>query len=88
MILPQFLFLFQTLPIVVPENYFKNCNRIILNFIWNNKKQRIKFKTLCKPKEEDGLGLPNLQGYSLATQLLTIINNNGQKGKQKLNGLI
>ena len=73
MILPQFLFLFQTLPIVVPENYFKNCNRIISNCISNNKKQRITFKTLCKPKEEGGLGLPNLQGYSLATQLLTIM---------------
>ena len=43
MVLPQFLFLFQTLPIVVPEKYFKNCNRIISNFIWNNKKRRIKF---------------------------------------------
>ena len=72
MVLPQFLFLFQTLAIVVPEKYFKNCNRIISNCIWNNKKQRIKFKTLCEPKEEGGLGLPNLQGYFLA-QLLAIM---------------
>lgn len=67
MVLLQFLFLFQTLPIVVPEKYFRNCNRIISHFIWNNKKQRIQFKIVCKPKEEGGLGVPNIHlfpGYT------------------------
>lgn len=46
---------------------------MMADFIWNNRKHRIKLKLLLNTKDEGGLGLPNLQNYFYATQILTII---------------
>lgn len=73
MILPEFLFLFQTLPIPIPTVSFKRWNGLICNFIWNNKKKRIKFNKLTKAKDCGGLAVPNLQSYYNSTQINTII---------------
>uniref|UniRef100_A0A8C6S5B8 Reverse transcriptase domain-containing protein n=1 Tax=Neogobius melanostomus TaxID=47308 RepID=A0A8C6S5B8_9GOBI len=73
MVLPQYLFLFQAIPISLSRTNFYSWNRMIADFIWNNRKHRIKFKLLLKPKEEGGLGLPNLQNYFYTTQILIII---------------
>ena len=73
MVLPQFLFLFQNLPTSIPSQSFKRWNGIITNFIWNNKRKRVKFKTLIKSKEHGGLALPDLQTYFHATQINNIM---------------
>ena len=73
MVLPQILFLFQALPLRLPETYFNTWNKMISNFIWNNRKHRVKFKLLTQQKEGGGLGAPNIQNYYYATQILTIM---------------
>lgn len=55
MVLPRFIFLFQALPLIILESQFKEWNKIISNFIWNNKKQRIKLKSLTQQREEGGI---------------------------------
>lgn len=63
MALPRFLYLFQTLPIFIPQTFFMNLNSIILPFIWGFKVHRIARKHITKPKPAGGLGLPNFQHY-------------------------
>ncbi len=62
MFLPQFLFLFQTMPIPIPTSFFKQLN--VTNFIWNNKSKRISQESINYSKKEyGGLAVPNLQSY-------------------------
>ena len=68
-ILPQLLFLFQSLPVEVPTKQFKEWNRTISRFIWQNKKPRVRYKTLHLPKERGGMSLPCLEDYYKAAQL-------------------
>lgn len=59
-LLPRLLFLFQSLPIRVPMSIFKMLNKFISQFIWQNKRPRIKLKTLHLPKDKGCLALRNL----------------------------
>ena len=68
-VLPRFLYLFQSLPLPIPQTKFKRWDRMISRFIWNGKKSRIKFTTLQLPKTKGGMALPNLREYFLAAQL-------------------
>lgn len=72
-ILPRLLFLFQSLPIMVPGSTFKMLNKSITKFLWQNKKARIKYKTILSPKDKGGLNLPNLKNYYWAAQLRALI---------------
>lgn len=83
MILPQFLFLFQTLPIQIPNTCFQRWNGLITNFIWNYKRKRIKFKKLIKTKECGGLDVPNLKNYFNATQINTIMTWTNDRSEAK-----
>lgn len=72
-ILPRLLFLFQSLPIMVLGSTFKLLDKSIAKFLWQNKKARIKYKTLLSPKDMEGLNLPNLRNYYWAAQLRSLI---------------
>lgn len=72
-ILPRFLYLFQTLPIEVSKQYFIEWDRLISRFIWQERKPRIKFKTLQLQKEEGGFALPCLKEYYHAAQLRPLL---------------
>lgn len=56
-VLPRLLYLFQSLPVEVPQSQF-----------WGGKRPRIRLETLQLPKEEGGMGLPNLKAYFHAAQ--------------------
>lgn len=71
-LLPRLLFLFQSLPIRVPMSIFKMLNILISQFIWQNKRPRIKLKTLHLPKDKGGLAVPNLKLYYWAAQLAIV----------------
>ena len=80
-ILLRFLFLFQTIPIYISSNDFNNWDKMMSKFLWEEKKPRVKMKTLKLAKERGGLALPNLKHYYYAAQLQPIrvwLNDNSQ----------
>ncbi len=72
-ILPRLLYLFQSLPIEVPEKQFRTWDKIISRFIWNGQKPRITFEILQIGKDKGGMALPNLKEYFHAAQIRPVI---------------
>uniref|UniRef100_A0A803KCX1 Reverse transcriptase domain-containing protein n=1 Tax=Xenopus tropicalis TaxID=8364 RepID=A0A803KCX1_XENTR len=72
-VLPRLLYIFQTIPLKPPSDFFLKLNKLIRKFIWNNKPPRIKQTILYRSKTEGGLGLPNFQLYHQACVLQRII---------------
>lgn len=62
-ILPRFMFLFQALPIVHKVSILDKWQKMLINFVWEGKRARIKPKALCDLKENGGLQLPNIRLY-------------------------
>lgn len=55
-IMSQFTYLIQ--PLLTPcNNIVKAINTLIFNFLWGNKKDKIKRDIVCSPREQGGLGL-------------------------------
>lgn len=50
-ILPRVLYLFRVIPVNPGRTYFKDLDRMILKFIWQGKKARIKLKHLQDKRE-------------------------------------
>ncbi|XP_054872348.1 LINE-1 retrotransposable element ORF2 protein isoform X1 [Amphiprion ocellaris] len=73
-VLPRLLYLFQALPIEIPEKQFRLWDKLISRFIWNGKKPRIKFEKLQIVKDNGGMALPNLKEYYHSAQLTPIMN--------------
>lgn len=71
-ILPRSLFLFKALHLNIKSLTFRHWDRMLLKFIWVNKKPRVKMKTLKLAKRFGGLALPNLQTYYRAAYIQTI----------------
>ncbi len=69
LVLPKFLYLFQSLPLPLPDTFFHNINGMLNQFIWNNKKARLQLRLLYLPYERGGLQLPNLKMYYWSAQL-------------------
>lgn len=62
-ILPRLQYLFQSLPIPLPQNFFKTLNKNIRQLIWNNKVPRISLEKLTWNYQSGGLQLPNFRKY-------------------------
>lgn len=73
-ILPRVLYLFLSLPVEIPLKQFREWDKHISRFIWNNKKPRVKYSTLQLQKEKGGLALPCLRDYYLSAQLRPLVN--------------
>lgn len=71
-VLPRLLYPFQMLPIDIPKSTFDKLDKLIARFIWQNKRPRIRLKTLQLLKSGGGLKLPNLQYYFWAAQMRPI----------------
>ena len=61
--LPRFLYLFQNLPIYLPNSFFKQLDAIILPFVWAYKTPRISRNHLQKTTSDGGFGLPIFKHY-------------------------
>uniref|UniRef100_A0A3P9J6K5 Reverse transcriptase zinc-binding domain-containing protein n=1 Tax=Oryzias latipes TaxID=8090 RepID=A0A3P9J6K5_ORYLA len=72
-ILPKFLFLFQTIPIFIPKSFFKELDRLTSIFIWNKKIPRIRKEFLERRREEGGLAMPNYMYFYWAANLYKLI---------------
>lgn len=59
-VVPRFLFLFQTILMFISKTFFKELDKHIDTFLWNNTISRIKKIFLQCRKEEGGFGLPNI----------------------------
>uniref|UniRef100_A0A3Q0T5Q4 Uncharacterized protein n=1 Tax=Amphilophus citrinellus TaxID=61819 RepID=A0A3Q0T5Q4_AMPCI len=72
-ILPRLLFLFQSLPINIPMDICTILNKWLSKFIWQNKRPRIRLKTLRCPKKLGGLNVPNLKKYYWAAHIRAMV---------------
>jgi len=61
--------LFQWVPLSPPPQFFSKMNQLFTNFIWNNRRPRLRLSLLYLPFERGGLQLPNLKWYFWAAQI-------------------
>lgn len=71
-VLPQFLFLFQNLPIFISNKTLQGWQRELLGFLWGGKAHRVNKSFLSRPGSLGGFGLPMLEQYYVAAQLRSI----------------
>ncbi len=71
-VLPRFLYIFQSIPVCIPQNHFRKLDSIISSFVWSGKIPRISKKHLIKSPSEGGFGLPQFRSYYLASHLKII----------------
>ena len=65
-ILPRLLFLISAIPLKFPLYWFTEINKLFTDFLWSNKKPRISYKRLTRPRKRDGLGVQDVYSYYLA----------------------
>ena len=68
-ILPRLQYLFQALPVPLPETFFKTLNKHVRQFLWNGKIPRVLMEKLTWDYSLGGFRLPNLKKYYLAAQM-------------------
>ena len=71
--LPKYLYLFQCIPIFLPQHFFRKIDSMILSFIWDGKTPRLRKQFLQRPKSLGGMALPNLRFYYWAANLRIIL---------------
>lgn len=69
MVYPKLFYLFNMLPVQIPNNIYKQIDKLINAFLWSGKKARFSLATLQTPKRKGGFNLPNLQLYHWAFTL-------------------
>lgn len=69
MVLPQLLYMYRTVPIVVPDSYFKSLQGVVNKFVWKNQKTQCALVKLIKNRKMGGLGHVDLRDYYLASIL-------------------
>lgn len=68
-VMPQVLHVLHSTPMVIPLKMFCIINSMFRSYIWLDRPPRIKVEQLQKPKEAEGIALPNQWLYYLAAQL-------------------
>ena len=71
-VIPKLLYLFETLPVMIPMSQLKSLQRNFLNFIWNNTSHRIASTVLLTTRARGGLGAPDIIKYYYATHLRAV----------------
>lgn len=67
--LPKFLYIFQSIPLAPPSNFFSQTKNIPSNCIWSKRNPRLRLSLLYLPCERGGLQVPNFQLYCWEAQL-------------------
>uniref|UniRef100_A0A669DNA9 Reverse transcriptase domain-containing protein n=1 Tax=Oreochromis niloticus TaxID=8128 RepID=A0A669DNA9_ORENI len=72
-VLPKLLYLFQNIPLPPPSDFFLKIRKLFNQFLWNNKRPRLRLSLLYLPFDAGGLQCPNMVWYYWAAQLRTIM---------------
>ena len=72
-VLPRLLYLFQSLPLDIPDHQFQEWDKLISRYIWQGRRPRIKYKNLQLAKIKGGVALPCLKDYYIAAQLRPLV---------------
>lgn len=67
-ILPRLLYLFQALPVEMPQHQFLTWDKLISRFMWDGKRPRVRYTTLQLAKLKGGMALSNFKDYFYAAQ--------------------
>lgn len=68
-LLPKLMYLFRTIPRLLPNALYIKFNRVLGRYIWKGSKPRIARNTLSLPKRKGGVAFPDLERYHSACLL-------------------
>lgn len=71
--LPKLLYIFQTVLITVPKQFFSSLQSMSIRFVWHQGLSRICYMLLTYPKLQGGVDLPDLELYHKAALLAQIL---------------
>lgn len=71
--LPKLLYVFQTIPILLPQRFFASLRSMSIRFVWQQGMSRIRHALLTYPKTRGGVGLPDFEMYHRAAVLSRIL---------------
>uniref|UniRef100_A0A8C5LYI8 Reverse transcriptase domain-containing protein n=1 Tax=Leptobrachium leishanense TaxID=445787 RepID=A0A8C5LYI8_9ANUR len=72
-LLPRLLYLFQTIPISLPKQFFSTLKSALIKYIWRGGTPRLRFDMLTRRKSQGGLAVPDFRRYHIASHLLRIL---------------
>uniref|UniRef100_A0A1A8AUT3 Reverse transcriptase domain-containing protein n=2 Tax=Nothobranchius furzeri TaxID=105023 RepID=A0A1A8AUT3_NOTFU len=71
-ILPKVLYVYQNIPLPPPVDWFSRIKKLVLGFLWQNGRPRIRLSLLHLPYNEGGVMCPNIEWYYWACQIRSI----------------